>query len=147
MKVYQRIRDLREDADLFQEDVARILGCPPRTYGDYELGQTDIPVDRLICLAKFYQTTTDHLLGLTRVREQPNNWKSSPQLRIRGLRKAAGFTQAKLAKAIHCSQNNYCNYELENRKIPTKVLISLAQLHNTTTDYLLGLSDEREKPE
>ena len=63
--MYQRIRDLREDADLKQRELAEILNCSQRVYSNYELGQRDIPTDVLIRLANFYQVSTDYLLGLT----------------------------------------------------------------------------------
>lgn len=63
--MYQRIRDLREDADLTQKDLSRILHCSQQVYSNYELGQRDIPTSTLIALAQFYHTTTDYLLNLT----------------------------------------------------------------------------------
>lgn len=66
--MYQRIRDLREDADLLQKEVAAHLRCTQVSYSHYELGKRDIPTDVLIRLAAFYRTSTDYLLGLTDVR-------------------------------------------------------------------------------
>ena len=63
--IYQRIRDLREDNDLKQKDLAKILSCSQQVYSNYELGQRDIPTDILIALADFYKTNVDYLLGLT----------------------------------------------------------------------------------
>lgn len=63
--VYCRIRDLREDADLKQKDMARILNCSQQVYSNYELGQRDIPTDILIALAEFHKTNVDYILGLT----------------------------------------------------------------------------------
>ena len=60
-----RIRDLREDADLTQREVAELLHVKQNTYSQYENGQRQIPIDFLIALAKFYQTSTDYILGLT----------------------------------------------------------------------------------
>ena len=71
--MYRRIRDLREDADLTQEKVAKTLSCSRSAYSNYELGLRDIPTDVLIRLADFHDTTTDFLLGRTDVREVP--WK------------------------------------------------------------------------
>ncbi|MBQ6381528.1 MAG: helix-turn-helix transcriptional regulator [Clostridia bacterium] len=62
---YQRIRDLREDADLSQAKMAKILNCSQQVYSNYELGQRDIPTSILISLAKYHKTTTDYILGLT----------------------------------------------------------------------------------
>lgn len=67
--MYRRIRDLREDNDLFQKDLANYLKCSQVSYSYYELGKRDIPTDILIRLAAFYHTSTDYLLGLTDVRE------------------------------------------------------------------------------
>lgn len=63
--MYQRIRDLREDRDLKQKEVADYLNCSQVCYSHYELGKRDIPTEVLIKLAKFYNTTTDYILGLT----------------------------------------------------------------------------------
>lgn len=66
--VYQRIRNLREDADLKQRDLAEYLHCSQQVYSNYELGQRDIPTEVLIALAEFHHTNVDYLLGLTPVR-------------------------------------------------------------------------------
>lgn len=63
--LYQRIKNLREDADLTQKDICNILHCSQQVYSDYELGKLDIPTDVLIKLAKFYNVSTDYLLNLT----------------------------------------------------------------------------------
>lgn len=63
--MYKRIRELREDRDLLQRDIAHLLHCSQVAYSRYELGLRDIPTDVLIVLAKFYHTSTDYLLGLT----------------------------------------------------------------------------------
>lgn len=60
-----RIRDLREDADLTQTQIANMLGCSQQTYSRYESGEIIIDISSLIKLAKFYNTTLDYLVGLT----------------------------------------------------------------------------------
>ena len=67
--MYRRIRDLREDADLLQKDMADYLHCTQVSYSHYELGKRDIPTDILIKLAKFHNTSTDYLVGLTDCRD------------------------------------------------------------------------------
>lgn len=62
---YHRIRDLREDHDLKQKDMAKILNCSQQVYSNYELGQRDIPTEILIRLSEYYQVSVDYLLGLT----------------------------------------------------------------------------------
>ncbi len=65
MIMYGRIRDLREDSDLTQKQMADVLHCSQQVYSNYELGQRDIPTAILIALAKYHKTTTDYILGLT----------------------------------------------------------------------------------
>lgn len=64
--MYHRIRDLREDNDLKQRQLAEYLNCSQQVYSNYELGQRDIPTDVLIKLSEYYQVSVDYLLGLTR---------------------------------------------------------------------------------
>lgn len=63
--MYRRIRDLREDHDLTQKQVANMLGMSQTGYSKYETGENDIPTAVLIKLADFYNTSTDYLLGRT----------------------------------------------------------------------------------
>ncbi len=63
--LYRRIRELREDHDIKQQTIADYLNCTQATYSYYENGKHDIPTLILIQLAKFYNTSTDYLLGLT----------------------------------------------------------------------------------
>ncbi len=63
MCMYPRIRDLREDADLNQTQVAKMLGMSQTGYSKYETGENDIPTAILIKLARFYNTSIDYLLG------------------------------------------------------------------------------------
>ena len=63
--MYQRIRDLREDRDLTQKQIAQMLGMSQTGYSKYETGENDIPTQVLIKLADFYQTSIDYLLGRT----------------------------------------------------------------------------------
>ena len=63
--MHRRIRNLREDHDLKQRQVAEFLHCSQQVYSNYELGQRDIPTDVLIRLADFYSVSIDYLLGQT----------------------------------------------------------------------------------
>jgi transcriptional regulator with XRE-family HTH domain len=63
--MFQRLRDLREDRDLNQTEVAKMLGMSQTGYSKYETGENDIPTSVLIKLAAFYDTSIDYLLGIT----------------------------------------------------------------------------------
>lgn len=64
--MYERIRNLREDHDLKQEDIARLLHCTQACYSNYETGKRDIPTEVLHTLADYYHVSIDYLLGRTR---------------------------------------------------------------------------------
>ncbi len=63
--MYKRIRELREDNDKTQRELAAALNCSQQVYSNYELGQRDIPTDILIGIAKYYGVTTDYILELS----------------------------------------------------------------------------------
>ena len=62
---YQRITDLREDADLKQETVAKLLGTSQTQYSRWERGEREIPFHHVITLAKYYKVSIDYIAGLT----------------------------------------------------------------------------------
>lgn len=62
---FKRLKDLREDNDLLQKDIAKILGISQQYYSEYEKGNRTIPISHLITLAKFYNTSIDYIVGLT----------------------------------------------------------------------------------
>ena len=71
MNYNERIRELREDNDYTQQNIADILHIGQRTYSDYERGKTRIPIDSLIILATFYNVSMDYISGIS---NQKNNY-------------------------------------------------------------------------
>lgn len=67
MKYIDRLRALREDRDMTQTQVAALLNVGQKTYSDYELGKTRIPLDSMLILAKFYNVSMDYLCGASDV--------------------------------------------------------------------------------
>ena len=65
MIVYQRLRDMREDADKTQQDIAKLLFTTQQQYARYESGERELPMHHFITLAKFYNISLDYLAGLT----------------------------------------------------------------------------------
>lgn len=61
-----RIRDLREDNDMTQAQMAALLNCSQQTYSRYETHTTEIPLELLVFLADYFDTSTDYLLGITK---------------------------------------------------------------------------------
>ena len=62
---FKRIKDLREDNDKFQKDIAQLLEISQQYYSEYEKGNRTIPINHLITLAKYYNTSIDYIVGLS----------------------------------------------------------------------------------
>lgn len=62
---FKRIKDLREDHDIYQKDIANLLGISQQYYSEYESGKRTIPIIHLITLAKYYGTSIDYIVGLS----------------------------------------------------------------------------------
>ncbi len=69
LKLQLRLRDLREDSDMSQAEMAKLLGCSQQTYSRYESHTTEIPWEQIIRLAEYYDTSVDYLLGITSQKE------------------------------------------------------------------------------
>ena len=63
MSTYQRLRDLREDSDKSQEEIAKVIGTSQSYYAQYENGKRAIPFDRVVVLAKYYNVSLDYIAG------------------------------------------------------------------------------------
>ena len=61
----ERLKEIRQDKDLYQKDIAKVLHMSQKQYSLYETGVRLIPIDKLVLLAKYYNTSFDYLLGLT----------------------------------------------------------------------------------
>ena len=71
MEYYERLRNLREDRDLLQQDIAELLGTTQTYYSKYERGKHPLPIEHLIKLCKFYGVSADYILGLPKNMEYP----------------------------------------------------------------------------
>ena len=67
---FKRIKDLREDTDLLQKDIAGILGISQQYYSEYENGKRTITISHLITLAKYYDVSIDYLVGLSNFKDE-----------------------------------------------------------------------------
>ncbi len=64
---FKRLKDLREDHDMYQKDIAELLGISQQYYSEYESGKRTIPIQHLITLAKYYHTSIDYIVDLTNI--------------------------------------------------------------------------------
>lgn len=145
--MYQRIRDMREDSDKLQKDVADYLGVTRSAYGKYETGKNNIPIDKLIMLAEYYDVSVDFLLGEARSLARHTVSAEKRGNRLREIRKKYNLNQTQLAKKINMSQMGYSKYETGEILLHTRLLIKLSRIYNVSIDYLLGLTDVEERYE
>ena len=82
MAYYQRLRDLREDRDMTQAQVAKYLGTTAQYYGKYEKGERELPFSRAIQLADLYGVSLDYIAGRTKLKEQKETELSDEGLNI-----------------------------------------------------------------
>lgn len=73
MAFYQRLKDLKEDADLTQREAAELIGVSMNHYGKYERGETDIPLEKAVILADYYEVTLDYLAGRSNIKNHVSN--------------------------------------------------------------------------
>ena len=159
--VYENIRNLREDRDLRQSDVAKALNVSQSTYAKYEKGQISITAEVLIALSKYYLVSVDDILNtnintLSKasniVNKTLNAHQSlfSPDLSPEGnpiftrfttLRKQHNITQQEIANLLNIKQSTYSKYERGALPIPIEVFIRLANHYNVSIDYLVGRTD------
>ena len=74
---FKRIRDLREDSDKLQKEIAQLLGISQQYYSEYENGNRTIPINHLITLAKYYGTSIDYIVGLSDELNKKDNIKKT----------------------------------------------------------------------
>ena len=140
-----KIKDLREDNDITQEEIAKHLKTERSTYSNWENGHYDMPLDKCNELANYYHVTIDYLLGLS------NNHKYIEETkkidwnilceRLRLTRKERGYTQAHLGEKIGFHQKTYSNFEVGTNRPTTFKLLIIAQFYNVSMDYLVGRCD------
>lgn len=71
MYYYKRLKDLRDDKELNQEDIAKLIGTTQQQYSKYETGIQEIPLHHIIKLADFYNTSIDYIIGRTNIPKPP----------------------------------------------------------------------------
>ncbi len=147
MNYYRRMKDLREDNDLTQQDIANYLNVTRGTYSMYECGSNIIPLHLLDQLSLKYQVSIDYLVGLSNDKisknVKPMNFDIMCQ-RLKEQRIKNELSQQNVSKTIGITQSHYATYENGHNIIPITRLIKIAKLYNVSIDYLIGKNNEYE---
>lgn len=140
MNYYKKLKDLREDNDATQQDIADFLKISRGNYAMYECGSNIIPLELLDKLSIKYQVSMDYLVNLSKNKNSKkikpmNKDKMCENLKLE--RKKKSFTQKQIAEYLGITQSHYATYETGRNIIPITKLIKLSKLYNTSIDFLL----------
>lgn len=139
---FGKIRDLREDHDLKQYEVAKFLGVKRTTYAMWELGDVNFPIEKLVKLARLFQTNVEYMLDLSPDKREVVYDKDvdvefiGNQLRVYRLKLQK--TQKEFANILKIRQSSYSYYEDGKTRIPTDKLVILAKTYRLSLNYICG---------
>ena len=145
----ERIKNLREEKDLVQKDLADILGIDRSTYSSYEIGRDTIPLKHLNTLCNYFDISIDYAMGLTKTTKYKN---SSDEInmekvseRLKNIRKENNLTQARISEILNTSRSTWTGYEGKKFLISTLLLYEVSRRYNYSMDYILGKIDKPSK--
>ena len=142
----EQLRNLREESNLRQIDIANILGIKRSTYTSYEIERDTIPITHLNKICNYFNVSIDYVMGLTNKLQYEKTHKEINKLlvkeRIKNLRKSNKLTQSEIAKVLNISRSTWTGYEYGKYLIPTLLLYEVAKRYNCSMDYVLGKIDK-----
>ncbi|MBQ7031865.1 MAG: helix-turn-helix domain-containing protein [Bacilli bacterium] len=145
----EHLRNIREERNLRQIDIANILGINRSTYTSYEIERDTIPINHLNNLCNYFDISIDYAMGLSSKKKYDNSKininKNLLKERLKNCRKENKLTQKEIAKILNTSRSTWTGYEYGKYQIPTLLLYELAKRYNYSMDYLLGKIDENNK--
>ena len=142
----KQLINLREEKNLKQKEIIKILNIRKSTYSEYESEYKIIPIKHLNTLSNFYNVSLDYLFEFTNIKNYPNYRleidKVLTKIRLKELREKYKLTQKTLGKILNCSKSTIGGYETGKNIIATPFLYDICKEFNISADYLLGKIDE-----
>ncbi len=143
-----RYEELRQEANLRQQDIADVLGEKRNTYSKWENCINDMPLLVSNKLVNYYHTSYDYILGLTNIKENINKDLTIDLnligKRLKLIRQENNLSQSVLSKKLGFPQTTYSQYET-GKSIPTTLkLLTMAQYYNISFDYLVGRKNKQD---
>jgi len=141
-----RLKEIREELELKQIDISKMLGVERSTYAIWEAEIAVIPLKHLIEYCKKLELSIDYVLKFSNQKKYPNMRydfdKSLSGIRLKTLRKSWNYTQMHLAKITNVSYGMICEYEKGHYPITTNNLYNFCIIFGISADYLLGKIDK-----
>lgn len=144
--MYKRIKDLREDNDLTQKDIADYLKVYRSTYAKWEDGTNKIPLQMLDKLSIKYDVGFNYLLSITNTKKIGPINKIDPNLlglRLKSERKSKNLSQNNIANILDITKSTYGKYELGLITPSVNKIIILANFYQISVNYLVGKNNDR----
>lgn len=137
------MKQTRENKELTQKEVSKILGISRSTYAGWENGFETISLARLNKLCDYFDISLDYMCGISNTKNYKENIHNKFSSKIVGnnlkdIRLKHGHTQSKTANLIHTNQSNYSRYEREKNIIPTSIILDFSKYYKVSIDYLCG---------
>lgn len=141
-----RMKELREEKNLMQKDMAKILDLSPFTYSHYETKDTIISLTQLIKVTDYFDVSLDYILQFSNKRNYSKRknglYQNALCTRLKESRKESKLTQTNLAKILNTTQSVIANFEKGTTLIALPFLYTICKKYNISADYLLGRIDE-----
>ena len=141
-----RLKDLSEDRDLKQTEIAKILNISEDVYSNYENGRSLMNIEVAVKFADFFHLSLDYLLNLSKHKILKSNKTFSKEECAKTLfsfRKQNGLSQTQISKVLNIPQRTYSSYEHGDRTIPLEFLFNFALNFNVSLDYLINRKEEK----
>ena len=138
---FERMKYIREDKDLTQKQIAKILGVERSTYTGWETGKDTIPLRKLSQLCDFYNVSIDYITGLSNIRSYNiTNTNINPKdvgKRLKHLRLINNLKQKDIFTFLNTTSSTYSAYETGKVLIQTSFVYSIAKKYNASIDWIL----------
>ena len=141
----ERLKNLRDEKETLQKDIAKILNIKENTYSEYENEYKIIPIKHLNKICNHFNVSLDYIFNFTN-QENYSNYrreisKELTRNRLKELRKENNLTQEKLAKIINVAKSTISDCERLSTTLATPFLYDICKKYNISADYLLGKTD------
>ncbi len=141
----KRLKDIRENKNITQKDIALMLNIERGLYSQYETEYFIIPLKHLVTLSDYFSFSLDYIFGFNIDMNYKETRKSYNieliKKRLKEFRKEYNLTQKKISTILNISNTTYSEYERGNNLIATPFLYTICKEYHISADYLLGKVD------
>ena len=138
----ERLKDIREELEMTQDEMAKSLGCTRSAYSLWEINKNTMPLNHLNKFCNLYNINIDYLVNLSN--EKTINFKKNEinkielGTKIKEARKSINYTQEKMAEKLNTTHSVISAYESGKTKVPTLFLIEIAKITNYSLNWFLN---------